>query len=273
MHGRRGIGVGCVVVMLVAIQAQEADAQCTLGTCSSTYCEIDCPTSSDLIVFGTLYKNGSATSVGVCRFTTGGSFLDVTETGRVSDDYRLRADGNSGVSGGNDMVRLARPGSAETCGSYGGATWTIKGELPPNSAYLFWGDLGDDTIYLCDRLNPSASDCIGNAGRADGRGGADYLYGSVHDDSLWGGNGSDHIYGRAGDDYIYGGGDQDFLWGGPDDDIVSGDGGDYDEGYGEDGCDVVDGGAGTGDVCDCGSGGHGIAWQYCESVSNCGGCY
>jgi hypothetical protein len=68
-------------------------AACTLGTCDASYCEIDCPTSSDLIVFGTLYKNGLSAGVGVCRFTTGGSFLDVTPTNTTSADYRVRADG------------------------------------------------------------------------------------------------------------------------------------------------------------------------------------
>ncbi|NMC69912.1 MAG: calcium-binding protein [Myxococcales bacterium] len=275
---RQAVRVGWLVLaLLVCILPEKARAACTLGTCDATYCEINCPTGSDLIVFGTLYKNSNPAGVGVCRFTTGGSFVDVTPTNMTSGDYRVRADGADAASGGNDTLRMARPSSPESCGTTypGGDVWTIKGELPVNSTYLFWGDLGDDTIYLCDRSNPSATDCITdtNAGRADGRGGADYVYGSPANDTLYGSGETDHIYGWAGDDTLYGGDGRDYVYGGNDDDAITGGGGDYDEGYGEAGCDIVDGGAGTGDLCDCGATGHGIAWQYCETVQNCGGCY
>jgi Ca2+-binding RTX toxin-like protein len=264
--------VGLMVVLGLPARAR---GDCSLGTCNATYCEIDCPTSSDLIVFGTLYKNGTSAGVGVCRFTTGGTFQDVTPTNTVSSDYRVRADGASAVSGGNDTLRMARPGSAESCGTVGTDVWTVKGELPANATYLFWGDLGDDIIYLCDRADPAAGDCITgtNAGRADGRGGDDYAYGSPAGEYLYGSAGSDHIYGRAGADTLYGGDGTDHIYGGTGDDVISCGAGDNDEGYGEDGCDIVDGGDGTGDVCDCGAVGHGVAWQYCESGPNCGGCY
>jgi hypothetical protein len=169
-----------LVVAVTALCPGHAEAQCTTGTCDATYCEINCPTSADIILFGTLYRNGVKQNPGVCRFNSGGTFQDILDTGLTSADYRVRADG-AGATGGTDTVRLASPTSAETCGSSGGYNWTIKGEPPANSTFLFWGDVGADTIYLCDRANPSASNCI-VGGRADGRAGDDEVYGSTYGD-------------------------------------------------------------------------------------------
>lgn len=280
-----------LVAAVAALFPGHAEAQCTTGTCDAVYCEINCPTSADKIVFGTLYRNGVKQNPGVCRWNSGGTFQDVLDTGRTSGDYRVRADG-AAVTGGADTVRLASPAGAETCGSYGGYNWTIKGELPVNSTFLFWGDVGADIIYLCDRENPTASDCIAG-GSADGRADNDDIYGSTYGDQLWGSGGADDIYGRAGDDDIwggdgndlldgstgadelYGGGGTDYMDGGDGNDIIGGGDGNDDEGYGRAGCDIIDGGAGTGDLCHCGATntyGEGIAWQYCDIVTNCPGC-
>lgn len=261
--------------------------------CTSTECKINCPTTHDYVIFGQIYYFFFGVyyydGVGFCQFQSNGSYSKgafVTSGYNTIDTalWTLRADGgDQPSSGGNDVVRLADPQSYEACGD---TAYFVRGGLPAGDQYLFWGDLGNDKLYLCDQINPSETDCIWRSGRADGRHGNDFLYGSsVGDDRLWGGDGYDDLFGYAGHDTMYGGpnpagvGLEDRLWGGYGYDTMYGDAGD-DDLRGQDDCDTLDGGDGS-DGCLCGvtnTFGEGFPPTACErfldgQISyNCPGC-
>lgn len=283
--------------------------------CTSTECKINCPTTHDYVIFGQIYYFFFGVyyydGVGFCQFQSNGSYSKgafVTSAYRTIDTalWTLRADGgDQPSSGGNDVVRLADPQSYEACGD---TAYFVRGGLPAGDQYLFWGDRGNDKLYLCDQINPSATDCIfqsgrTDGGRADGRGGNDFLYGSVLNDRLWGGDGYDDLYGYAGSDTMYGGtnpdgaGLEDWLFGGDGHDTMYGDanpdllyggagsdslygGTGNDDLRGETDCDTLDGGDGS-DGCLCGATntfGEGFPPTACERFldrflsHNCPGC-
>lgn len=91
-------------------------------------------------------------------------------------------------------------------------------------------DKGDDHLRLCDNTSGPSWDCSDNEGRADGREGADTIYGTYLSEDLWGGSGTyiDDLYGNDGSDHIYAGPGDDNIWAGAGNDWV----------YGEDGPDA-----------------------------------
>lgn len=249
--------------MTLSVVAERAEAQCWIdsSTCTSSYCNIDCPTTANYIVFGKICYFTSCWW-GVCQFGINsyyqkGSFVTTATTGTVSGDYRVFADGGS-ASGGNDLVRLANP-AGEPCGSY----TTVYGVLPNgNTTYMFWGDGGNDRIHLGYAAGDPPSQTCGsqvapvNFGRADGRAGDDRIVGTGHGEELWGQDGEDTIWACSGPDAVHGGNHHDTLYGHKGPDVVHGDGGpdslfgddfgpEYDLSY-----DIVYGGEGDDDIGD-----------------------
>lgn len=259
-----------------------ATPSCSVGTCNSTYCYINCDTGGAYMIFGTLvaeYDGGGMIvplGIGVCYFDIDGSYNAGTYRGYAATvqntgDWRIQADSADASNGGNDLVRLADPHAWEYCRTEVGDTPAIKikGYLGSGDTYLFWGDKGDDKLRLCASTDGGISgvDCITNVGRADGRDGSDSLWASDVGSELWGGGDSsvDYLRGNEGADTLRGGGGNDYLWG------------DYgaDTLYGDDGCDSVSGGTGGGDdACNCGGPGVNAGYGYeCEGTPvNCGGC-
>ncbi len=299
--GRMGVCVAGVALLALFV-ARPATAQCTLGTCNTSYCEYNCPTGADYIVFGSIWRQTvpgglwSWAGIGVCRFGinyeyTKGSYRDHVATMQQTVDYRVRADGDSSSVGGNDLVRLAAP-AGEDCRAAGPATAGVRiyGGLPDSTdTYLFWGDRGSDRLYLCSTTGvPSSSTCLpsSNRGKADGRNDDDIIVGSNGGDELWGGDGKDILYGYAGEDVLHGGSNpdgeanRDELFGGDGVDSLFGDDGN-DDLWGEEGCDALNGGVGANDRCLCGDNdvfGEGYPPVGCEvplppfTSFNCPGC-
>ena len=299
---RFGCGVAATVAAVLALHASDAAAQCTIGTCDATYCDINCPTGGDYLVFGSLWAQLSPgglygwAGIGVCRFAIDGSYnkgayRDRRGTTQQTADYRIYADPSSGT--GNDVVRLARPdpgSSYETCLA---ASPTVKGVmiypgLPDSTdSYYFVGGSGNDRLYLCSCENPTSGNCLPstNHGRGAGSYDNDILWGSVNADELWGGGGTDTLWGYGEADILHGGpnaagaGNEDWLYGGLGPDTLYGDTGD-DYLLGQDDCDTLNGGDGY-DRCLCGETGEVGQGYYptsCEGyvdpwvTFNCPGC-
>lgn len=302
------IAGACLTVLVVS---KRAEAQCWIdsSTCTSSYCNIYCPTTADYIVFGKICFFGYCWW-GVCQFGIDGSyrkgsFVGTATTTTVSADYRVFADGGS-ASGGNDLVRLANP-SGEACGS----SW-VYGVLPNgNALYMFWGDGGRDRIHVGYAPGDPPSQACGsqvapvNSGRADGRAGDDWIVGTSHGESLWGHDGSDTIWGCSGADTVRGGNNDDYLFGDKGPDVLYGDNGadslwgeygtevdsaydilvggygddilvdDYGSGeyYGEYGCDAINATTvpfGVTTICDCGADlTHSGRAWDCTTILNC----
>ncbi len=245
------------VSLLPAVFAANAGAtDCTQTTypyASPSYTNYDCPTGDDYLVFGKVWVEGVPGSgiyglagIGICQFESSGSWDKgdyVTYVVASADvtDYRVRADSASGSTGGEDVVRMADI-SGEQCRASGGYGSGVKGvrivgDLDSGDTFLFWGDKGDDHLRLCDNTSGPSWDCSDNEGRADGREGADTIYGTYLSEDLWGGSGTyiDDIYGNDGSDHIYAGPGDDNIWAGAGNDWV----------YGEDGADHIYGSSGT----------------------------
>lgn len=237
-------------------QWNNTSSRCAAGpVCDSTECKIDCSTGAEYVIFGHVTDNNVDKGYGICVFTGGwpgyGGYYDGYLTRQETDTalWTVRLDGD-GASGGNDYLQLAETGG-ETCAG----NVTIRGELPSNDDYLFWGDLGTDHIWMCDNVStdtPASSECLpdGNDGRADGRGGSsDRIVGTYWSDEIWGdavygGNGDDTITGSSDGDYLYGWYGDDTIYGEGGADVIGGDAG-QDELHGGSGTDTIDGGSGN----------------------------
>jgi Ca2+-binding RTX toxin-like protein len=227
---RFGLTVTGLAVLAVALAPRQATADCAMGAhCSTDYCEISCDSEADYIVFGT-WTEGANVKTGVCWWDNSGWSKGMYggRIGTTTDaaDWRIFA------GGGSDLVRLAdRTAATEACGTYGGSTLYIDGDIETGDTFMEWGDAGNDWLLLCDTTGvPASGNCIWG-GRADGRADSDYVYGSTNDDELWGGDGNDYLYGFEGEDTLHGGAGNDSL-------------------YGDDNCDDIYGDDGT-DYCDC----------------------
>lgn len=263
MGGSRSVAWILGACLTSSVVAEQADAQCWIdsSTCTSSYCNIYCPTTSDYIVFGKVCWF-TYCYWGVCQFESDGSwhkgaYVTAATTGTVSADYRVFADGG-GPGGGNDVVRLAKP-SGESCGP----SFTIYGVLPSaNTTYYFRGDGGADHIHVGYAAgDPPYEACASqtapvNTGRADGRAGNDHVVGTSRGEELWGQDNNDWIWGCGGADTLHGGNHDDTLIGGGGSDVLYGDSGADDlfgENYGEvaDGAyDTIWGGSGDDDLYD-----------------------
>lgn len=135
---------------------------------------------------------------------------------------------------------------------------------------------GIDTLDYSERagavtVNLLSLDCtvggtvVGEVGECDivtsgsirnirGGSGADTLTGDAQDNVIWGGNGNDTISGGEGNDSLYGGVGVDTINGGAGNDYVCGGAGSANVLNGDDGLDTVDASMGTSDVVNCGAG-------------------
>ena len=234
------IALVTLVVATLAVTARTAHADCpTAGHCSATECEFRCTDTAEYIVFGKISCGGDTAKPGVCRWNRDKTtFLDYTRESTYNAAKWI-----VGAWGGGDLVRLASR-SGESCGG----SCTVDGDIDAYDTFLFYGDDGDDYLYLCATTSePSASDCIAG-GSADGLGDSDHVYGSVYADYLWGGDGVDYLYGYEERDVIHGGAGDDRLYGHEYCDYLAGDEsvGDYDRCYCGPG-----GGTQEGETADC----------------------
>ncbi|MBI5490975.1 MAG: hypothetical protein HY905_26830 [Deltaproteobacteria bacterium] len=254
-----------LIICLVASVPRHAEAVgCdtpTEANCTGTYCEFHCSSGNDRIVLGELKYGGAWQGVGVCVFNTTWPNAWVDREMAITDSADYRVFGGDG----NDIMRLAKynGGSGEACDS----GWTIHPLFDDSSdTFMFWGDAGTDNIHLCGTegtVEPSDSDCRytdanHNAGRADGRAGADSLYGSPRIEEMWGGSENDTIKTFSGSDTLHGGPNTDTLDGGEGCDAL----------YGDDPAPTTDG-----DTCYCGP----YTWEgdayECQYPSHCPGCF
>ena len=120
---------------------------------------------------------------------------------------------------GNDVINESSTYSTYILGGGGGDY--INGNYSNNSyaADMYYGDSGDDTIYV-------------------GNGADNFLVGGMGNDQLFGGASRDHMYGGYGDDYMNSDAGDDELYGGAGSDSVQGGNGN-DKLYGGDGDDTV----------------------------------
>lgn len=214
---------------------EATSGHCNIVSCDSNECIIGCPTSGDIIILGNVWTySGGWTNrgIGVVLKTSGGSYVDWCASTQSTHLWTVRGDSGNDASGGWDTMRVATA-AGETFSS--GTVW-VDNSIPYQDSYLFWGDAGDDTIYLCNDSTPTGAECPddSNAARADGRSGSDVIYGSFGGDMIWGGGGDyddtlmgffalDQIWGGDGDDTIYGGDISDDLYGENGDDHIWGD--------------------------------------------------
>jgi Ca2+-binding RTX toxin-like protein len=192
------------------------------------------------------------------------------------------------------------------CGSWGGSTWYIQGYFATGAAWGYWGDLGDDRLFLSSQTTvdvnnncsaPSSSESYDGNGGAAGEQGNDIVCGSYYGEYLYGGPDTDRVFGFDGDDHLYGGDGGDYMDGGAGADymegndgtntIIGGSGNDtmvgganVDYMYGDTGADYLFGGGGSDYMygtyygtsdgnCDTMYGGDGAAdYCYCGSVAN-----
>jgi Ca2+-binding RTX toxin-like protein len=217
-----------------------ADPDCEVGTCvDNDYVIFDCDTGRDYIMFGTVREGLAGDKAeGVCVFEFSGTWgrgtlKDVSIWTDDADcaspqDFYVQADGNDAGTGGNDLVQLAPPGSWFECGSWGGSTWYIQGYFAAGAVWGYWGDLGDDRLFLSSQTTvdvnnncsaPSSSESYDGNGGAAGEQGNDIVCGSYYGDYLYGG---DHMYGGDGGDYMEGGAGADYMEGNDGTNTISG---------------------------------------------------
>ena len=167
---------------------------------------------------------------------------DTTVDGGPGPDLIRTGPGHDVIQGGdgNDIIEAAYHGASAGVSVDGGpgddtilATSALFGDT-------FTGGSGFDTVDYSSRTNPLTITLDGAAN--DGEAG--------ENDNV--GAGIENVIGGSGNDTITGGPGNDTLAGGPGNDVLHGAGGNdtFDEGGSVNGSDILDGGAGTGDIAD-----------------------
>ncbi|MBI5501585.1 MAG: hypothetical protein HY907_15180 [Deltaproteobacteria bacterium] len=245
---RRGAMLGTLLtlIMIGATGTARATISISVGTCNATYCDFTVTANEWVEVLVGKYSVSGTSYNAVCAKDSSGNCdacAHAQSGGNPVDTSDVRVFGSDNI----DLMRLADR-TGESCTGH-----SIIGSLDDAAdQFMFWGGGGNDEIHLCDTTGssePSTSDCLAlasgmNAGRADGRAGVDYIYGSPYDENLWGGSEVDHIYAFSGEDYVHGGPDTDYLYGGDD-------------------WDYLDGAEGSIDYCNCGEDAN-PSGDYCE---------
>jgi Ca2+-binding RTX toxin-like protein len=236
--------VATVGSLIGVVPTAGAVADCSVGLCVDSdsvyfYCDV----GDDYVIFGTVKRGATIVGEGYCVFERNSDWTRGTfrEAGTWHDDaecdapgnFYLAADGFAG-SGGKDLVRLASPLDWETCGSDGVNTYYIKGYFSADAKWGYWGNKGDDRLFLSSETyvnandfcaEPSADESYDGNGSAAGEDGYDLVCGSVYSDYLYGGPLSDKLLGFGEVDHLYGGTGSDRLEGGLGGDWMQGDDG------------------------------------------------
>jgi Ca2+-binding RTX toxin-like protein len=189
--------------------------------------------------------------------------------GGADNDFLQGGTSNDTINGGGATCVAVVSAADPVVPFVNATTCTTKIAAPPATPGIDTLDYGERGAAVT--VNLTSLDCavggtvVGVAGECDivtsgsirnirGGGGADTLTGDAQDNVIWGGAGNDTISGGEGNDSLYGGIDVDTINGGAGNDYVAGGAGTANILNGDDGLDTVDASMGTSDVVNCGAG-------------------